>query len=305
MAHIPVLLDSVLKAINPKEGSVILDCTFGAGGYSKAFLELGCVVHAVDRDPSVVKYADILKAKWPEQFFFSNVDFAQISQLFESNMFDGICFDLGVSSMQLDEKERGFSFMAEAPLDMRMDQSQELTATHLVNSMPEKELADIIYIYGDERKSRQIAAAIVRARKEKRIDSTLELARIIERAVGKYNDMIHPATRTFQALRIVVNNEFEQIELGLVAASKLLKPLGVLVVVTFHSGEDKIAKKIFTNLVGKKVAVNRYAPIEAHSNTSPKFENVFKGALLPSYEEIKANIRSRSAKIRAIRKISS
>lgn len=303
MSHVPVLLNEVLAAITPQKGIVVLDCTFGAGGYSKALLEKGCIVHAVDRDQNVLQYADLLKRQWGDHFYFYKSDFAQISRLFQDISFDGICFDLGVSSMQLDERERGFSFMGDAPLDMRMDQTQGSTAADIVNSLSEKELADVIYLYGDERKSRQIASAIVQNRREKRIESTLELARIVERAVGRYKDAIHPATRTFQALRIMVNNEYEQIEMALVSAAKLLTQGGVLAVVTFHSGEDKIVKRVFNELVGKKEAVNRYAPPESQQNILRKFEYVIKGAVPPSDKEVRANVRARSAKIRAIRKI--
>jgi 16S rRNA (cytosine1402-N4)-methyltransferase len=212
--------------------------------------------------------------------------------------------DIGVSSMQLDEAERGFSFTKQARLDMRMNQNQPLTAETIINSYSEKDLADAIFIYGDEKKSRIIAKKIVEARRAKKIESTTELADIIKKAVGSYNDSIHPATRTFQAIRILVNNELEELKLALENAVSVLKNGGKLLVITFHSGEDEIVKKYFNSLT-KVVSSSRYDPFVNNSLTKidNNFINLTKKVVMASEEEIKENPRARSAKLRVIQKI--
>ncbi len=304
-SHQPVLIKEVIQTLSPQNEAVYIDATFGAGGYSKAILASAkCKVYGIDRDSSVAKFADSLSKKY-NNFHFINNEFGKLESIISENdikQIDGIVFDIGVSSMQLDEGERGFSFSKEAPLDMRMNQKHGITAGDIVNSASEQELADIIFKYGGERKSRKIAWLITKARNTHYIETTSELAEIIAGGVGRYNDHIHPATRTFQALRIVVNDELTQLEEALKAAGKCVTKGGKILVITFHSLEDKIVKDYFNKLCGRNININRHLPqIEHHEE--PDFEFLFKGVLLPSEEEIKDNPRSRSAKLRAIRRI--
>jgi 16S rRNA (cytosine1402-N4)-methyltransferase len=241
--HVPVLLDEVLAALAPLADARILDGTFGAGGYSRALLAAGASVVAIDRDPNVASFAATLKAEFPNRFSFVAGAFAELDEL-AGGPVDGVVLDLGVSSMQLDEAERGFSFMREGPLDMRMEGAGE-SAADLVNSLEESELATLLFAYGEERKSRRIAHSIVATRAEKPIATTSELARLIEKAIGRKPGDMHPATRSFQALRIAVNDEFGQLVEGLFAAERLLTDGGRLAVVTFHSLEDRIVKRFF------------------------------------------------------------
>lgn len=296
--HIPVLLQEVISCLNITPGKKYIDATFGAGGYTRRILELGGSVLAIDRDPSVAATAAALQLEHPDKFEFVNTDFGSIGNLGKDN-FDGIVFDLGVSSMQLDQAHRGFSFQENAQLDMRMDTRQTLTAYTVVNSLPEEQLANLIYNLGDERKSRAIAHAIVQARHSAPITSTTELASIIVGVVGKYNDKIHPATRTFQAIRMYVNDELLQLRNGLEGAINDLAPGGILCVVAFHSGEDEIVKEYFKQLVGPRKHYNKYS----HSEEQKKpFEYIAK--LKPSKDETRRNPRARSAILRAIAKIS-
>lgn len=246
-AHEPVMLEEVIHYMSPKDGEVYVDGTFGAGGYSKALLESAdCKVIAIDRDPSVKKFADELEQLYPGRIQLALGSFGDMEQLLASvgvSKVDGVVLDVGVSSMQLDEGERGFSFMKDGPLDMRMSQ-EGMSAEDFVNSAKETDLADVIYKYGDERKSRQIARAIVHARAEAPITSTKALAAIIHKAVKVYNDKIDPATRTFQALRIWVNDELGELTRALESATRVLNTNGRLVVVSFHSLEDRDRKSV-------------------------------------------------------------
>jgi 16S rRNA (cytosine1402-N4)-methyltransferase len=243
--HIPVLLDEVIAALSPLAGSRIVDGTFGAGGYSRALLEAGASVVAIDRDPRVRAFADALSSEFSGRFTFVPGTFSELDQLAAPHApIDGVVLDIGVSSMQLDEAERGFSFMREGPLDMRMGAEGD-SAADLVNGLAAEDLANLLYAFGEERKSRRIAQSIVAARADAPITTTTELARVIEKAIGRKPGDVHPATRSFQALRITVNGEFEQLVEGLFAAEQLLGEGGRLAVVTFHSLEDRIVKRFF------------------------------------------------------------
>ena len=299
--HIPVMLKEVLQSLLPEDGKTYVDATFGNGGYSQAILEAAeCKVIALDRDPTVADRASELKALYGSRFEFKSGCFSRIGELIDEPV-DGFVFDIGVSSMQLDIAERGFSFAKEAPLDMRMSCSGK-TAADIVNGMDEKNLADLIYQYGEERKSRQIARKIAEARKTKPITSTLELAHIIHQVVKRsFDQAIDPATRSFQALRIAVNDELNELQKGLEKAADKLISGGRLVVVDFHSLEDRIVKTFFKNNSEKTIHVSRYRPQQ--TSTSDAVFGFASKAIVPSAQEIGLNNRSRSAKMRyAIKK---
>jgi 16S rRNA (cytosine1402-N4)-methyltransferase len=297
--HFPVMLPEVLATLSPRDGEVYVDGTFGAGGYTRAFLEAAqCTVIAIDRDPAAQHRADALRAEFGERLIFVRGKFGDALELVNAAGFskvDGFVLDVGVSSMQFDEASRGFSFRFDAPLDMRMDTSSGPTAADLVNTMDEEDLANLIYKYGDERKSRYIARAIVENRP---VETTLQLADLIRGVVFKSpKDKIDPATRTFQALRIAVNDELGELERGLAAAQELLKDGGRLVVVSFHSLEDGIVKSFLYERAGKTPNVSKYLPALAQK-TPPAFALSPKKPLDPSEEEIAQNPRSRSARLR-------
>ncbi len=294
--HLPVLLSEVLAALAPLEGARIVDGTFGAGGYSRALLAAGASVTAIDRDPSVRVFADGLVAEFPSRFRFVAGTFAELDQLADRPV-DGVVLDIGVSSMQLDQAERGFSFMQEGPLDMRMG-SDGKTAADLVNALDEADLANLLFAYGEERKSRRIAHSIVAARAAEPIATTAQLARLIEKAIGRRPGDAHPATRSFQALRIAVNDEFGQLVEGLFASERLLGEGGRLAVVTFHSLEDRIVKRFFEPEKGGP-AQSRHLPaaiFERH-----RWIDVGR-AVKPSAAELSRNPRSRSALLRSARR---
>ena len=299
--HVPVLLAEVVAALAPQPGQTVVDATFGAGGYTRALLETGARVVAFDRDPSAARFAEEVAHDFPDRFQLVQRRFSEL----EAALHDvgevgpnGIVFDLGVSSMQLDEAERGFSFMRDGPLDMRMG-ADGPTAADLVNQADEAEIARVIWLYGDERKSRRIAGAIVRRRAEQPFTRTLDLAEVVERALGgRRGAPVHPATRTFQALRIAVNEELAELEAGLDAAERTLPEGGRLVVVTFHSLEDRIVKSFMTERAGRAPAGSRHQPPKA-TGQRPSFTLLFNGARGPSDAEIAANPRARSAKLRA------
>lgn len=306
--HTPVLINQVLQFLSPKNDEHHIDATFGAGGYTKAILDLSnCNVVAVDRDENVNGIAQTFKKIFAEKFNFYNLDFGHLSEIKNLhpavNVYDGIVFDIGVSSMQLDQPERGFSFRSNGPLDMRMDPTWPVTAATVVNSYDERRIADLLYNYGGERKSFQIAKAIVHARGIEKITTTKQLAKIVQSCVGSYNDQINPATRTFQAIRMEVNEELPQLEMGLKQAVELLKVGGRLLVVTFHSGEDKIVKDFFNKLCGKVESINRHMPSANLNAELPSFSPLFKGVLKADAKELKSNPRSRSAKLRGVLKI--
>ena len=294
--HIPVMLKEVLEHLSPQDGETYVDATFGNGGYSEAILKAAnCRLIAIDRDPTVLPRVEELKERYGSRFEFRQGTFGNFKDLIAQPV-NGAVFDIGVSSMQLDEAERGFSFAKDAPLDMRMSCTGR-TAADLVNEMTEKELADLIYKYGEERKSRQIAARIAERRRIKPIETTKELAEIIYTVIHKTPNAIDPATRTFQALRIAVNNELEELENGLKGAVDLLTSHGRLVVVTFHSLEDRIVKSFFKEQSGKNAGVSRYMPEMPQNSDCVSLAECSK-AVLPGPEETETNKRARSAKLR-------
>jgi 16S rRNA (cytosine1402-N4)-methyltransferase len=293
--HLPVLLDEVVDAMQPRAGKLLVDGTFGAGGYSRALLAGGAQVIAFDRDPSAAKFATGLPA---DRFRLVEGRFSELDAETGAAALDGVVLDIGVSSMQLDEAERGFSFMRDGPLDMRMA-ADGPTAADLVNEADPAEIARILFVYGEERESRRIARAIARRRDEQPFTRTLELAEFIEKTLGgRRGAKVHPATRSFQAIRIAVNEELAELEAGLAAAERALKTGGRLCVVTFHSLEDRIVKTFFAVRAGKTPAGSRHAPpVEAAA--APSFQLLFNGAQGPSEAELAANPRARSAKLRA------
>jgi 16S rRNA (cytosine1402-N4)-methyltransferase len=301
--HLPVMLAEVLSALSPRDNNIIVDGTFGAGGYSKAILDAASTrVFAIDRDPSAIRAGQGLTVASGGRLTLLEGRFSAMQALLGEQgvaSVDGVVLDIGVSSMQLDQAERGFSFLRDGPLDMRMAQSG-LSAAEAVNTLTAERLADIIYIYGEEPKSRAIARAIVAARAEAPIATTFDLVRAVERATGRQRpqDRIHPATRTFQALRIHVNGELDELVAALHAAERLLKSGGRLVVVTFHSLEDRIVKRFFTARAGKLPSGSRHLP-DMKRGPEPSFTLPFKGHIGASVEEARSNPRARSAKLRA------
>ncbi|WP_303698151.1 16S rRNA (cytosine(1402)-N(4))-methyltransferase RsmH [Brevundimonas naejangsanensis] len=299
--HAPVLLAEVIEALAPKAGDVVIDATFGAGGYTRAILERGAEVVALDRDPTVQPFADAVARDFPERFQLIRTPFSGLAEAFEESgkaKLDGAVFDIGVSSMQLDQAERGFSFMRDGPLDMRMSDEGE-TAADIVNTWDHGPLAHIFKLYGDERQSGRVATAILRRRVEQPFSRTLDLAEVVEKALGgRRGAAIHPATRVFQALRIAVNDELGELERGLEAAEATLAPGGRLVVVTFHSLEDRMVKAFLTERTGNAPGGSRHAPVAVETR-KPSFDLLFKGAREAGEAELAANPRARSAKIRA------
>lgn len=303
-AHISVMLPEVLGVLGALDGKLIVDGTFGAGGYSRAFLQGGAHVIAFDRDARVKPYVDALRGEFPDRFTWVNRCFSEMAEgladLGHASC-DAIVLDIGVSSMQLDEADRGFSFMRDGPLDMRMSVDGR-SAADIVNDDDKDEIAHVIWLYGEEHKSRGIAAAIVKRRLERPFERTLDLAEVVERALGgRRGAPVHPATRTFQALRIAVNDELGELERALDMAETLLKPDGVLAVVTFHSLEDRIVKNFFNEHAGRMPSGSRYAPHKIDLR-QPVYELITRKAVLASDAEIAVNPRSRSAKLRAARR---
>lgn len=293
--HTSVLLDEVIEHLACGPGDLVVDGTFGAGGYSRAILATGAKVVAFDRDPTVRRFA----AGFPvDRFRLVDARFSEMDAVLGEGCADGVALDLGVSSMQLDEPGRGFSFMADGPLDMRMG-GEGQTAADLVNTADPDELARIIFVYGEERESRRIARAIARRRAEQPFTRTLELAEFVEQVLGgRRGAKIHPATRTFQGLRIAVNDELGELESGLAAAERALKAGGRLCVVSFHSLEDRIVKSFLAVRAGRTPAGSRHAP-PRQAEAPPSFRLLFTGAKGASEAEVKANPRARSAKLRA------
>jgi 16S rRNA (cytosine1402-N4)-methyltransferase len=292
--HTPVLLRPLLAAVAPVSGRW-LDGTFGAGGYTRGLLDAGAAqVVAVDRDPLAFEMAQAWAGEYGDRIIMQRGVFSKMDDYAQD--LDGIVLDLGVSSMQLDLAERGFSFMRDGPLDMRMSQDGP-SAADIVNEAEEEVIANILFQYGEERASRRIAKAIVRAREEAPITTTLALAGLVESCLPRSKPgQSHPATRSFQALRIAVNNEYGELFNGLMAAERALKPGGQLAVVTFHSVEDRMVKRFLTARAGAGGNANRFAPeIEA---PAPQFKIVKRKAIGPDAQELEENPRSRSAKLR-------
>lgn len=311
--HIPVLLSEVIESLAPKPNQTYIDATFGAGGYTRAILEAAdCTVLALDRDTRAVEAASALVTAFPDRLKVVEAPFSQLADVARAHASDsasaesflafppdGVVLDIGVSSMQLDEAERGFSFQNDGPLDMRMSAEGE-TAADFVNTADEEEIANVIYRYGEEHKSRSIARAIVKARSETPFTRTLELAQTVSRVFhGRKVEGRHPATRTFQALRIHINDELGELARGLSAAERILKPGGRLVVVTFHSLEDRIVKRFFSDRIGKTVGTSRHFPQQSIKLPEPSFRVVNPRPLTPSKGELDLNPRARSARLRA------
>jgi len=301
--HLPVMLGEVIAHLAPKDAGTYVDGTFGAGGYTRAILDAAdCRVIAIDRDPGAIAAGAALVEAHPGRLVlsedrFGNLD--EVARMLGAPQVDGVVLDIGVSSMQLDEGERGFSFRRDGPLDMRMS-GAGVSAADLVARLPEAELANLIYRFGEERLSRQIARAIVKAREEAPITRTLRLAEIVSKVVRTKPHEPHPATRTFQALRIAVNDELGELARALAAAERILKPGGRLVVVTFHSLEDRIVKSFLANR-SKAAAGSRHMP--ALPGPAPSVRLVARGAVEPSEEETASNPRARSAKLRAAERL--
>ena len=297
MKHYPVMLPEVLQALNMQSGETCVDGTFGNGGYSQAILDgADCNVIGLDRDPNVKLRADELAQAYPDRFRLIQTPFSKMDAL-EIGSVDAVVLDIGVSSMQLDEAERGFSFMREGPLDMRMEQGGGPTARDAVLNLSVDELTQIFRVYGEEKRARHVANCILSAREAGDIQTTTDLAGILEQALGR-RGKTHPATRVFQALRIFINDELGELYRGLCAAEKLLKPGGRLVVVTFHSLEDRIVKSFFRRRAGEVQGGSRYLPEVETQSVSASFDLPKRSVTKPSKTEIEENARSRSAKLR-------
>jgi len=299
--HIPVMAAEVIEALMPRAGGVYVDGTFGAGGYSRALLEAAdCTVWGIDRDPFAVAAGNEMATRYPGRLTVLNGRFGDMASLLDSvdvQHIDGLALDLGVSSMQIDDPARGFSFREDGPLDMRMG-DDGATAADIVNQLAEQELADVIYRYGEERASRRIARAIVELREKTTITRTSQLAEIVRRVVSRSKDGIDPATRTFQALRIYVNDELGELERGLRAAAALLVPGGRLAVVSFHSLEDRQVKLFLQAGSGNTPRPSRHLPLASSVAASPVFRLLKRGTIKPRTEEIRLNPRARSARLR-------
>ncbi len=305
--HQPVLLQEVINYLNPVPGMVILDCTLGGGGHAQALLSRilpgGCLI-GLDQDQAALEAADrrlALLGKANYQIVHAN--FKDLDQVLLSRQVDGILFDLGVSSYQLDQKERGFSYQEDVPLDMRMDQTTTLKAFDLVNEGSLQELTKIIGEYGEEKWAKRIASFIVQARKKKSLHTTGQLVKIIKQAIpsGARRQGPHPAKRTFQALRIAVNQELDVLVPALEKGLQVLKPAGRMVVITFHSLEDRLVKRVFQKWA-KDCTCPADFPVCVCENR-PQVKILTKKPVIPSVEEIEKNPRARSAKLRAVEKL--
>lgn len=299
--HIPVMIDEVIAAMAPRAGGRYVDGTFGAGGYSRALLEVAdCTVWGIDRDPGARYAGERLARDFPNRLTFLNGRYGEMIDLLAGvgvERIDGLALDIGVSSMQIDDPARGFSFRADGPLDMRMGADGD-SAADVVNELAERELADIIYNFGEERASRRIARAIVELRARTPITRTAQLAGLVRDVAAKSRDGIDPATRTFQALRIYVNDELGELERGLAAAESLLAPGGRLVVVSFHSLEDRRVKEFLQSRSGQAPQPPRHQPVIDIASAAPTFRLIKRGVVKPKAAEISANPRARSARMR-------
>ncbi len=305
LGHIPVMLSEVMEQLAPCADEVHLDGTFGGGGYAAAILASGCTLLAIDRDPEAIARGAVLAARHPGRLHLIEGGFGDLFELVTTSgvtRLDGVVLDLGMSSFQIDDATRGFSFRSDGPLDMRMARSGP-TAADLVAQLGEAELADTLYQLGEERLSRRIARAIVIARAEAPITTTQQLAEVIRAVVPKDKSGIDPATRSFQALRIRVNDELGQIERALAAAVRLLAPGGRLVVVSFHSLEDRLVKRFMTEACGRTPMPSRHDPRGLIQRETAAFRLLTPKALRPSDAEAQANPRARSARLRAMHRL--
>jgi 16S rRNA (cytosine1402-N4)-methyltransferase len=296
-SHLPVMLNEVIKISSPLKGGTFIDCTFGGGSYSKQLLKFPkTIVKGLDRDTKVKKIGNELEKKFPQRFKFHQITFSQLDTI-AKNKVDVIIFDLGLSSIQLDDFERGFSFKSNEELDMSMGLNH-ISAQDVINNLSEVELKLIIKILGEEKEASRIAKNIVKSRNEKKIIKVQDLVKIIIKSKRKnYSNKINPCTKTFQALRIFVNKEITELIYGIIKATKILKPGGKILIVSFHSIEDKIVKYFFNNFSTSKSKPSRYLPDKDYSQTA-LFEEYKNKALKPSKNEINQNNRSRSAKLR-------
>ncbi|HEV7265362.1 MAG TPA: 16S rRNA (cytosine(1402)-N(4))-methyltransferase RsmH [Falsiroseomonas sp.] len=305
-AHIPVLLQEVMATLQPRSGATYLDATFGGGGYAASILAAAdCTLWAIDRDPDAIARGATLAARHPGRLHLVHARFGDMLETLAARgvtQLDGVVMDLGVSSFQLDEAERGFSFRAEGPLDMRMGREGP-SAAELVNTLPEAELARIIAEFGEERHARRVARAILRARTEAPIETTDRLAEIVRRAVPRDPSGLDGATRSFQALRIAVNDELGEVERGLAAAMQLLAPGGRLAVVAFHSLEDRIVKRAMAEASGRAGSPSRHDPSSLLARAAPRFALLTPRALRPGAAETDANPRARSARLRSLERL--
>ncbi len=296
--HIPVLLDDVMAALSPQSGETHVDGTFGAGGYTRAMVQAGAKVIALDRDPAAGDAAAAFRLEFGDRFIFCAGRFGDMQALLADQGISGVhgvTLDIGMSSMHIDQSDRGFSFMADGPLDMRMEQDGE-SAADWINAKDEDAIANAIFIYGEEPRSRRIARAIVAARP---IHRTAELAAIVRKSVGHHpGRKKDPAAQVFQALRIVINDELGQLEAGLDAAEALLVPGGRIAIVSFHSLEDRIVKQFLKRRSGGEGVGSRHMPLVQSSGPAPTFSHVAK-AVRPSPAELARNSRSRSAILRS------
>ncbi len=306
MTHIPVMLPEVLDALAPRPGATYLDATFGGGGYAGAILDAAdCVLWAIDRDPDAIARGAALAARCPGRLHLLHASFGDMLALLAAHgveRLDGVVMDLGLSSFQIDDPARGFSFRSDGPLDMRMDRAGP-TAADLVATLPEGELADTLYQLGEERQSRRIARAVVQARAQAPIATTGQLAAIIRRVLPKDASGIDPATRSFQALRIRVNDELGEVERALGQAAALLAPGGRLVVVSFHSGEDRLVKRFMADAAGRQPLPSRHDPRGLESRGTPRFRLLGNRARRPSAAEVDSNPRARSGRLRALQRL--
>jgi len=298
--HVPVMLNEVIQALAPKQQEIYIDGTFGYGGYTRAILQkTGCTVYGIDRDPDVLHHAKAIETEFAGRFHFIQGRYGDMQELLSEcgvEKVHGVVLDIGVSSAQIDQPDRGFSFKQDGPLDMRMEKVGE-SAADIVNTYPEEELADILWRLGEERKSRAIARAIVRRREEELFTTTQDLRQIVHRVLPKKSKK-DPATRTFQALRLYVNDELGELERGLQAAERLLEPEGRLVVVSFHSLEDRLVKNFMRPFAPGR-GTSRHLPVIEEEAREAPFKPLYSKALKPSRDEILQNPRARSAKLRA------
>ena len=298
MKHYPVMLGEVLTALKAQDGETYVDGTFGNGGYSEAILKAAdCHVIGLDRDPNVRLRADELTSQYDERFRLIETPFSRMSEVLNEHFVDAVILDIGVSSMQIDQADRGFSFMRSGPLDMRMSQSGP-SAKDAVNTMARSDLERIFKIYGEEKRARRAADLIVKARETGFIETTDALADLLESGLGR-SGKIHPATRVFQALRIFINDELRELYRGLCAAETILKPGGRLIVVTFHSLEDRIVKQFIRRRSERPSGGSRYQPQEDQLDLLPLSFSVDRRSVVkPGKVELAQNVRSRSAKLR-------